>query len=740
MKTILFIFLLIVATTTTLATNVRVAEPTTTTTENDKVEETTQPEIVNKPPTEKVKDDLFVGKNNQVHKTTLYKDQQYLKAPANVAFPKLGASRLIVRRGTKFTVQSSDTIKIALNPCGVLKEMMKNDDGKCGVKEAVDVTSSWRIKSKDDQTHEITPPANAAVGVYTLNGKYEFIVLFNSFKSGSTVYQKKSAYVMETKSMIYQGLSDDHEGHIWNVDQFRGLNLIVALRLLRQLTMEQRQQAHVVARHLTMAIGKDVCYGKWGDGSYTTGQPRGGYACTSDKKPSWFSRSKKKGPWYSKCHDPSKYTGTSELFEYHYGLLQAGQSTKIQYCQCFVYAGVTATIGRTLGIPTRIITTFQSAHDTNGDRSISKFYEINEKGVYEAINNPNRNHGVGHSDSIWSFHVWNEMYMQRPDLPKKRRGRRRYTIRDWNAVDSTPQEKSHGVYQMGPAPVATYLKKNKDGCYDSQFVISEVNADVTLYVRKKGTQDEFKQQGMPYETDPFDDALATVGCIITTSKPGCDFAKDDASDNCKEDVTTQYKMPEPSRPGKPSKSSKICIDIKTGEKKPLVPSSDVASSFLEAKVATDIMAPMKLVRKDSKDKDVVFNVHFPNGRMKINSTSMVTVTVKNTNPTEKRTISLVGVAYGIDYNGQRIVYKKLRSRTVYAKIAYKSEDSKALKPGEEFKFKLPVPLNPREMEMIGIEGTKTKNIEISLSGNVEETKMIFMKEKRKRIDGDVEEL
>ena len=48
--------------------------------------------------------------------------------------------------------------------------------------------------------------------------------------------------------------------------------------------------------------------------------------------------------------------------------------------------------------------------------------------------------------------------------------------------------------------------------------------------------------------------------------------------------------------------------------------------------------------------------------------------------------------------------------------------------------------NLKGMEMIGIEGTKTKNIEISLSGNVEETKMIFMKEKRKRIDGDVEEL
>ena len=67
------------------------------------------------------------------------------------------------------------------------------------------------------------------------------------------------------------------------------------------------------------------------------------------------------------------------------------------------------------------------------------------------------------------------------------------------------------------------------------------------------------------------------------------------------------------------------------------------------------MAPMKLVRKD-KDKDVVFNVHFPNGRMKINSTSMVTVTVKNTNPTEKN-ISLVGVAYGIIIMGNVLFIK-----------------------------------------------------------------------------------
>jgi hypothetical protein len=664
-------------------------------------------------------DDLFIGTNNKKHKTDLYEDKPFLKAPKASTFPKL-ASRLILRRGYKFTIKTETPIKITFNPCGIFKEMMVNDDGICGVKQAVDVTSDWKVKAlKEENMYALTSPANAAVGVYTLGEKHEFVLLYNPFKSGSAVYQRNSHYVLEDKSMIYQGVSDDHEGHIWHVDQFRGLNLIVALRLLRHLTMEQREQVHVVARHLTFAIGDEVCYGKWGDGAYTSGKPSGGYRCAKGKK----------GPWYSKCHDPSEHTGTSELLEYYYGLLQARQPTSVQYCQCFVYAGVTTTIGRALGIPTRIITTFQSAHDTNGDRSISKFYEINENDVYEAIDNPSKNHGVGHSDSIWSFHVWNEMYISRPDLPKKRRGRKQHTIREWNAVDATPQEHSHGIYQMGPAPVATYVKKNKDGCYDNQFVISEVNADIKLFVRKKGSGDEFKPMGNPYATDPFDDHMNTVGVIITTSKTGCDF-KNNPDENCKQLVTSSYKMPEPSSPGTPSVASEVCKDIRNGEKKALVEAA--ASSFLEV-TATEHGPPLKLIDSTKDNKDVVFNAHFPKGKMEINEITTVTVSVRNTNAKEERTVSLAGVAYGIDYNGQRIVYKKLRARTVYAKIAHKSVNKRVLKPGEQFEFKLPIELNSKSMEMIGIESRKTKNIEITLSGHVKETNMNFMREKRRRL-------
>ena len=43
----------------------------------------------------------------------------------------------------------------------------------------------------------------------------------------------------------------------------------------------------------------------------------------------------------------------------------------------------------------------------------------------------------GHRDSIWNFHVWNDVWMARRDLPQGYGG--------WQAIDATPQERSHGV-------------------------------------------------------------------------------------------------------------------------------------------------------------------------------------------------------------------------------------------------------------------------------------------------------
>lgn len=41
-----------------------------------------------------------------------------------------------------------------------------------------------------------------------------------------------------------------------------------------------------------------------------------------------------------------------------------------------------------------------------------------------------------------NFHVWNDVWMARPDLPEGYGG--------WQALDATPQEESYGIYRCGP--------------------------------------------------------------------------------------------------------------------------------------------------------------------------------------------------------------------------------------------------------------------------------------------------
>ena len=43
--------------------------------------------------------------------------------------------------------------------------------------------------------------------------------------------------------------------------------------------------------------------------------------------------------------------------------------------------------------------------------------------------------GADNKDSIWNFHVWNEAWMSRDDLPDPSYG-------GWQVIDSTPQEES----------------------------------------------------------------------------------------------------------------------------------------------------------------------------------------------------------------------------------------------------------------------------------------------------------
>lgn len=112
--------------------------------------------------------------------------------------------------------------------------------------------------------------------------------------------------------------------------------------------------------------------------------------------------------------------------------MKNGGNVPVKYGQCWVFAAVTATVCRALGLPCRCITNYVSAHDTDGSLTVDKFFD-----------NDGETLGTGshaaRQDSVWNFHVWNEVWMRRPDLPDS-------SYAGWQVIDATPQEASDSEY------------------------------------------------------------------------------------------------------------------------------------------------------------------------------------------------------------------------------------------------------------------------------------------------------
>ena len=226
---------------------------------------------------------------------------------------------------------------------------------------------------------KLTVPADAAVTVYRLvvSGKYEdgeafqitlrrsVVVLFNAWSNNDGVFVEneewREEYVLNSDGRVYAG---DLDGMPWKLALYRPDSLRAVIWLLENvsnLNFKQKRDPILVSREMSALVNvqdeNGVLVGRW-DGEYTDGRP------------------------------PTFWRGSGQILAQYY---QSG-GQPVRYGQCWVFSGVLLTVLRILGIPSRSITNFNSAHDTNRNRTIDQYYnEEGEKVRYLSSG----------SDSVW---------------------------------------------------------------------------------------------------------------------------------------------------------------------------------------------------------------------------------------------------------------------------------------------------------------------------------------------------
>ncbi|XP_075577065.1 protein-glutamine gamma-glutamyltransferase E [Pelecanus crispus] len=423
---------------------------------------------------------------------------------------KFSSKELIVRRGQAFTVTFNGTeqpeqnltfiAETGPNPSKLAKTQATFGISSTASKE--NWSAVLQSTSSNSVSISISSPPNAVIGRYKLSVQSTssgssspaslgtFVLLFNPWSSGDDVFMPNKAeceeYVLEEFGIIFVGNKNHINSFGWNFGQFQGDILNICLSMMdRSLNYRQDPATDVSHRNDPKYLGRvlsamvnanddqGVLLGNW-SGNYDGGK------------------------------SPSSWTGSGEILQ---NWKKSG-FRPVRYGQCWVFAAVLTTVLRCLGIPTRTITNFSSAHDADGNLRVDEYYDASG------------NHLDRSADSIWNFHVWNESWFSRSDLGPSYSG--------WQVLDATPQEESGGIYQCGPASRKAIKEGEVDLEYDCPFVFAEVNADCMYWNYDPITGKKtliFSQS-------------TTIGQFISTKAVG----RDD-----RVDVTNDYKYEEGSK-------------------------------------------------------------------------------------------------------------------------------------------------------------------------------------------------
>nr|XP_057910901.1 transglutaminase 5, like isoform X2 [Doryrhamphus excisus]XP_057910902.1 transglutaminase 5, like isoform X2 [Doryrhamphus excisus] len=380
-----------------------------------------------------------------------------------------GSNALVVRRGELFRVSMqlkarpfdprTDTLRIKIMLGRLYVIMPVNFSAKFSLSRWAAFMDSESL-NPNNLSIFISAPSSASVGCYRFKlsvftqdtmkvcavGK--FILLCNPWCRGDAVYipfeDQREEYTQNDSCLLFMGTSTNLVSRPWSLDQFEPDVLEACLNLLNVSPQHKHnRRADYLNRSNPVYISRVVS---------------AMINCEDD-------RGVLKGNWSGDFSDgvhPSMWTGSGDILR---GWAQSGYHP-VKYGQCWVYAAVMCTVMRVLGIPCRIVTNFNSAHDTNGNLVIEEFYSETGQKLKST------------KDSIWNFHVWVECWMTRQDLGGGMDG--------WQVLDPTPQERSRGVFCCGPAPTKAIKERRMDLFYDIPFVYAEVNADVHTLVMSQG--------------------------------------------------------------------------------------------------------------------------------------------------------------------------------------------------------------------------------------------------------------
>ncbi|XP_069505944.1 protein-glutamine gamma-glutamyltransferase 5-like [Ambystoma mexicanum] len=343
----------------------------------------------------------------------------------------------------------------------------------------------------------LTTPANAIIGYYSLSLQIfseekqathhlgKLVLLFNPWCQDDTVFMqneaKRKEYVLNETGIIFNGHAKFIQARTWIFGQFEQGILDICLQILDQslfylkdpmqdvsLRNDPTYVGRVVSSMINSNDDNGVVEGNW-SGDYKDGR------------------------------SPSDWNGSVAILREW----ATSRFKPVKYGQCWVFAGVMCTVMRCLGIPTRVVTNFESAHDTHSDLNVDILYDEHGKQLEKETH-----------DSVWNFHVWNECWMQRFDLPAGFGG--------WQVLDATPQETSNGIFCLGPASVKAIKEGDVNLSFDGRFVFAEVNAIVISWLLHSKTLKKEKLHGESH----------SVGQHISTKAVGV---------NARDDITSEYK-------------------------------------------------------------------------------------------------------------------------------------------------------------------------------------------------------